>query len=249
MSAISSLWTIAISGFNVRLCADLKDEDQPSIATSLEIEKLWCTGIEWWMVMIFQCKHLRIDSFLVPVKRWCCESTLSLKYGVLRFSIVHNVWSFGQCQCQNGCYGDFHISGHSGHGGHDVRSNIKMYAHSTWWWWWWCQVPKYTKHKSPRPSTLATTVYIAPIQYITFFLMIPSEFHCEHIHHIAWSAIIFLWSSMYEEKNRWSQSEKRHSRISSIVTFLEWTQPPFLNSKQIVWASLSFGVIFSSVQT
>ena len=145
-----------------------------------------------------------------------------------------------------------HISGHGGHeghGGHNVRSNIKMYAHSTWWWWWWCQVPKYTKHKSPRPSTLATTVYIAPIQYITFFLMIPSEFHCEHIHHIAWSAIIFLWSSMYEEKNRWSQSEKRHSRISSIVTFLEWTQPPFLNSKQIVWASLSFGVIFSSVQT
>ena len=44
------------------------------------------------------------------------------------------------------------------------------------------------------------------------------------------------------EKNRWSQSDKRHSRISSIVTLLEWTQPPFLNSKQIVWASLSFGV-------
>ena len=35
-----------------------------------------------------------------------------------------------------------HISGHGGHGGHeghgglgghDVRSNIKMYAYSTWW--------------------------------------------------------------------------------------------------------------------
>ena len=47
-----------------------------------------------------------------------------------------------------------------------------------------------------------------------------------------------------KKKNRWPQSNKRHSRISSIVTLLEWTQHPFLNSKQIVWASLSFGVIF-----
>ena len=32
---------------------------------------------------------------------------------------MHNVWTFGQCQCQNGCYGDFHVSGYGSHGGYE----------------------------------------------------------------------------------------------------------------------------------